>query len=151
MKTKGARRKINKPRAKTQEEEEETNETNSRKRVSSESPDCLIQSSHCMCCLGQGGKPICVLWYCLGYKCHGRFPIHSSVYVHAPLLTTKTRAEETCPEQSEGWKRRMMHFGAEWPQKKHCCVFWQFCRIMSCSQNSTVWRFSSSKWVRWYL
>ena len=100
-------------RAKTQEEEEETNETNSRKRVSSESPDCLIQSSHCLCCLGQGGKPICVLWYCLGYKCHGRFPIHSSVYVHAPLLTTKTRAEETCPEQSEGWKRRMMHFGAE--------------------------------------
>lgn len=151
MKTKGAWRKINNPRAKTQEEEEETNETNSRKRVSSESPDCLIQSNHCLCCSRQGRKSVCVLWYCLGYKCHGRFPIHSSVYVRAPFLTIKTCTKETCPEQSEGWKHRTMHFGAEWPQKKYCCVFWQFCRIMPCSQNSTVWGFSSSKWVRWYL
>lgn len=105
MKIKGARRKINNPGAKTQGEEEETNETNSRKRVSNESPDYSIQSSHCLCCSGQGGKPICFLWYCLGYKCRGRFPIHSRVYVHASLLTIKTRAEEMRPEKSKGWKR----------------------------------------------
>lgn len=105
MQIKGARRKINNPGAKTQREEEEINETNSRKRVGNESPDYSIQPSHCLCCSGQGGKPICFLWYCLGYECRGRFPIHSCVYVLAPTLTTKTCAEETHPEQSKGWER----------------------------------------------
>jgi len=136
MKIKGERRKINNPGAKTQGEDEETNETNSRKGVSNESPDYSIQSSHGLCCSGQGGKPICFLWYCLGYKCRGRFPIHSRVYVRAPILTTKTRAEEARPEKSEGWKQEDDKLWSRTTSKKHFCILWQFCRIMSRSGNA---------------
>lgn len=82
-----------------QREKEGTKETNSRKRISNESPDYLIQSSHCLCCSGQGGKPICFLWYCLGYEYRGRFPIHSHVYIHAPILATKMCGGNTSREE----------------------------------------------------
>lgn len=134
-----------------QREEEETNETNSRKRVSNESPDYLTQSSHCLCCSGQGGKPICFLWYCLGYKCHGRFPIHSRVYVRAPILTTKTCVEEIRPEKSKGWKWEDDTLRSQRTSKKRFCMLGQFCRITSRLLNATAWGFSSSKWVHWYL
>lgn len=121
-----------------QREEEETNETNSRKRVSNESPDYLIQSSHCLCCSGQGGKPICFLWYCLGYKCHGRFPIHSRVYVRAPILTTKTCVEEIRPEKSKGWKWEDDTLRSQRTSKKRFCMLGQFCRITSRLLNATA-------------
>lgn len=100
MKIKAARRKINNLGAKMQREEEETNETNSRKRVSNESPDYSIQPSHCLCCSGQGGKPVCFLWYCLGYKRQADFPptpvfmsmLHSQPQKHVRRKSVLRRA-----------------------------------------------------------
>lgn len=113
LKKKEAKRKINKPGAKMQKEEEETNETNRRKRIRNESPDYLIQSSHCLCWSGQGGKPISVFFLVL-------FRLQMPWQISHPLPCLRPCSN---PNHDNVWRkhvlrrvraasRRITHFGA---------------------------------------
>lgn len=101
-----------------QKEEEETNETNRRKRIRNESPDYLIQSSHCLCWSGQGGKPISVFFLVL-------FRLQMPWQISHPLPCLRPCSN---PNHDNVWRkhvlrrvraasRRITHFGAGWLQK----------------------------------